>query len=84
MRDNVYKKVLLEGEYIVENKTTIRKTAKHFNCGKSTVHKDITKKLKWIDYELYKQVREVLNLNLSERHIRGGESTKLKFKGRKQ
>ncbi len=69
------------GEYIVENKATVRSAAKKFGVSKSTVHKDVTERLMHIDRELYKQVKNVLEKNKSERHIRGGLATRRKYKG---
>lgn len=65
--------------YIIDNLTTIRKCATHFGISKSTVHNDISKKLKSINKFLYYQVYKVLNQNLNERHIRGGLATKKKY-----
>ena len=67
------------GKYLIENKTTVRETAKKFGIRKSTVHKDITEKLSMLNYELYEKVEQVLKINKSERHIRGGEATKKKY-----
>lgn len=72
------------GYYIVENKVTIRQTAYMFNIGKSTVHIDVSKKLKTINMELYKQVKQVLDFNFKERNIRGGMATKLKYESLKR
>lgn len=66
--------------YIIENNSTIRECAKVFNISKSTVHNDLSKKLKITNKFLYYQVYKVLNYNLSVRHIRGGEATKLMYK----
>jgi len=65
--------------YIIENKTTIRDTAKKFNISKSTVHKDIVERLPRISTSLAKAVRVILEANKSERHIRGGLATKEKY-----
>ena len=65
--------------YIIENNATVRKTASVYKISKSTVHKDVSYKLKNIDYSLYKQVKAVLDTNLKERHIRGGIATKNKY-----
>ena len=65
--------------YLVENKATVRKVASHFGISKSTVHKDITVKLKRINKSLYEQTKEILDINKQERHIRGGEATKKKY-----
>ena len=66
-------------KYIIENKTTVRDAAKKFGVSKSTVHKDITEKLSKENLALYKEVSKILQLNKSERHIRGGEATKQKY-----
>ena len=68
--------------YLVDNKTTVRKVAAHFGVSKSTVHKDVTMKLKNVNRNLYEQVKEILNINKQERHIRGGEATKQKYKNK--
>lgn len=65
--------------YIIENKATVRDTAKKFGISKSTVHKDVTEKLSKINYSLYIEVEKVLQVNKSERHLRGGEATKRKY-----
>ena len=80
MWDYISKRVIKEAQYIIETNSTVRATAEHFNISKSTVHKDVTERLKEIDKQLYKEVRKVLNINLAERHIRGGEATKNKYK----
>ena len=67
--------------YIIETRTTIRQAAKHFGLSKSTVHKDLTERLPLANRALYLQVREILNLNKAERHIRGGLATRKKYKG---
>ena len=69
------------GEYIMKSGATVRATAKVFNVSKSTVHKDVTDRLKIKNPELYKDVRDVLEKNKSERHIRGGMATRKKYKG---
>lgn len=71
---------IILGEYIVKTKSTVRATAKQFGISKSTVHKDITKTLKRYDKTLYKEVENVLQTNKQERHIRGGEATRIKYK----
>lgn len=72
-------KILTLANYILENKTTIRATSKEFNIPKSTVHHDLSKKLKFLDYSLYKQVRILMEENFKIKHIHGGESTKNKY-----
>ena len=70
---------MLIAEYVIENGSTVRSAAKHFGISKSTIHKDITGKLKYISPNLYSDVKKVLNLNKSERHMRGGEATRKKY-----
>lgn len=71
-------------EYIVETGCTVRACSAHFSISKSTVHKDVSERLKYIDMDLYERVRQVLELNLSERHIRGGNATREKYVAKKQ
>lgn len=66
-------------EYVIENSATVRQTAAYFGISKSTVHKDLSVKLRYINKAKYNQVKEILDLNKSERHIRGGEATKRKY-----
>ena len=65
--------------YIIENRTTIRAAAKKFGISKSTVHKDLSERLRHVNKPLYLSVKEVLNINKAERHIRGGIATKNKY-----
>lgn len=71
------------GEYIVKNKSTVRVAAKVFGVSKSTVHTDVTQKLEEIDPGLCREVREILDINKAQRHIRGGIATREKYKGSK-
>ncbi len=66
-------------EYIIDSKDTVRGAAKKFCISKSTVHKDVTERLTQINPTLAKEVREILDENKAERHIRGGMATKLKY-----
>lgn len=66
-------------EYIVRTGCTVRACSAHFLISKSTVHKDVSERLKYIDPELFERVRSVLDHNLSERHIRGGIATREKY-----
>lgn len=68
-------------EYIIENKATVRAAAKQFGISKSTVHKDLTERLRTVNPALYGSVRELLDINKAERHIRGGMATRRKYKG---
>ena len=65
--------------YIIENKTTVRAAAKQYGISKSTVHKDVTEILKRTNKNMYLAVKEVLDLNKRERHLRGGEATRKKY-----
>lgn len=67
--------------YIIEHRTTIREAAKHFGVSKSTVHKDLSERLAQCNRSLYVQVKEILDRNKAERHIRGGIATRKKYKG---
>ena len=65
--------------YIIDNNTTVRQAAKHFGISKSTVHKDVTERLLQINPSLAQEARKVLDMNKSERHIRGGMATREKY-----
>ena len=67
--------------YIIEHQATVRSAAKQFGISKSTVHKDLSQRLPAFNRALYLQVKEVLDLNKAERHIRGGIATRRKYKG---
>lgn len=84
MKGIVEERAALIGEYIVENRTTVRKAAKNFGISKSTVHKDVSQRLKRANPMLYKEVKEILEINKSQRHIRGGLATKKKYLMKKQ
>lgn len=80
---DTHDRIVNEAKFILINKSTVRETAKAFGVSKSTVHKDLTEKLYSVDKQLFSSVRKLLNENLSERHLRGGQATKLKFKKKK-
>ena len=84
MKGVVEERAAMLGEYIIESKATVRTAAKKFGVSKSTVHKDVSQRLKAINPALYRQVRQVLDVNKSERHIRGGMATKNKSLKEKQ
>ena len=65
--------------FVIETGATVRHAATHFGISKSTVHKDLSVKLKYMNKSLYNEVKKILDLNKSERHIRGGEATKRKY-----
>ena len=71
-------------DYVIETGATVRATAHRFGISKSTVHKELTGKLRYIHPSLYRSVKEVLERNKSERHIRGGEATRIKYLAKKQ
>ena len=70
--------------YIIENHTTIRAAAKEFGVSKSTVHKDLSQRLAQFNRGLYLQVKQVLEINKAERHIRGGIATQRKYRATPQ
>ena len=72
-------RAIILGEYIIENKSTVRATAKQFGISKSTVHKDVAERLPRIQPQLYPLVKEILENNKKERHIRGGMTKKKKY-----
>ncbi|MFW5980669.1 MAG: sporulation transcriptional regulator SpoIIID [Halanaerobiaceae bacterium] len=84
MKDYIRKRVREVGHYIYETKATVREAAKVYGVSKSTIHKDVTERLIKIDPGLAKKVKEVLEYNKAERHIRGGEATRRKYKNMKQ
>ena len=72
--------VIKEADFIIKENATVRAAAKAFGVGKSTVHYDMTKRLPFLDEDRAKKVKNVLFINLSERHIRGGLATRKKYK----
>ena len=81
MKGNIEQRACDLAVYIIENRTTVRAAAKKFGISKSTVHKDLQTRLPGCNPLLYTQVRQVLDKNKSERHIRGGLATRRKYKG---
>ena len=81
MRQSLEERACDLAVYIIENQTTVRAAARVFGVSKSTVHKDLTERLPHVNPGLYRQVRELLDLNKAERHIRGGLATRRKYKG---
>ncbi|MBQ4098476.1 MAG: sporulation transcriptional regulator SpoIIID [Clostridia bacterium] len=84
MRVELIDRIIDEANYIIKTGATVRAAAKIFGVSKSTVHKDVSERLKKIDKILYKKVKKVLDKNLAERHVRGGEATKKKYKNTKK
>ena len=81
MKSNIEERACDLAVYIIENKATVRAAAKEFGISKSTVHKDLSERLEQFNRPLYLQVKEVLEKNKAERHIRGGIATRIKYKG---
>lgn len=81
MKGVVEERAIELGEYILKNNATVRSAAKRFHISKSTVHKDVAERLQTVNPQLYGQVRHVLEVNKAQRHIRGGQATKRKYKG---
>ncbi len=80
MKDYIEERVLGIAEYIVESNSTVREAAKRFGVSKSTVHKDVSERLMQINPTLAQEVRKVLDVNKAERHIRGGQATREKYR----
>lgn len=81
MKGFVEQRAVELGEYIIQSKATVRKTAKKFGISKSTVHKDVSERLKKVNPQLYREVKSVLEINKAQRHIRGGMATRRKYNG---
>ena len=81
MRTDIEERACDLALYIIEHQATVRSAAKQFGISKSTVHKDLSQRLPAFNWALYLQVKEVLDLNKAERHIRGGIATRRKYKG---
>ncbi len=84
MKDYIEERAAIFAHYIIDTGATVRKTAKHFNISKSTVHKDVTERLEGFNQALAKKVNAVLQENKQERHIRGGIATKKKYENMKK
>ncbi len=81
MKGNIEERAQALAVYIIENRATVRAAAKQFDVSKSTVHKDLQDRLPALNRALYAQVKEVLDENKAQRHIRGGIATRRKYKG---
>ena len=81
MKGNIEERACELAVYIIENKATVRAAAQRFSISKSTVHKDLSERLQNFNYTLYLAVKEVLEENKAERHMRGGIATRKKYKG---
>ena len=80
MRTDIEERACDLALYIIENQATVRTAAKQFGISKSTVHKDLSQRLPAFNRSLYLQVRQVLDVNKAERHIRGGIATRRKYR----
>ena len=79
MQDYIQRRVMEISNYIIESSATVRQTASVFGVSKSTVHKDMTERLPQINEMVASRVRDILDTNKAERHLRGGEATKRKY-----
>lgn len=79
MKGYIEDRAVMIAQYIIDSKATVRQAAGRFGVSKSTIHKDMTERLPTINRSLAENVREVLDINKSERHIRGGMATKEKY-----
>lgn len=79
MRNYIEDRALAIATYIIDEKATVRQAAKKFGVSKSTVHKDVSERLEYINKALAREVRKILDVNKAERHIRGGLATKEKY-----
>jgi len=79
LKDYIEERAIAIANYIIENNATVRQTARQFGISKSTVHKDVTERLMQVNPTLAKDARKVLDVNKSERHIRGGLATREKY-----
>lgn len=81
MNSTIEQRATALAEYIIEYRTTVRAAAAHFGISKSTVHMDVTQRLKEFNRPMYLRVKEILEVNKAERHLRGGLATRKKYKG---
>ena len=84
MKDYIEERALNLAYYIIENKATVRQAAGQYGVSKSTVHKDMSCRLKDLNPGIYTEVRKILDINKSERHIRGGLATRDKYLAEKK
>ncbi|HAX11645.1 MAG TPA: sporulation transcriptional regulator SpoIIID [Roseburia sp.] len=79
MKSYIEERAVEIAKYIIDNNATVRQTAKQFGISKSTVHKDVTERLSQVNPTMAREARKVLDVNKSERHIRGGLATREKY-----
>ena len=80
---SIEERCVILAKYLIDNRATVRAVAREFGISKSTVHKDVTQVLKDVDSRLYEEVKVILEINKKERHIRGGEATRVKYINKK-
>ena len=80
MKEYIEERAVEIANYIIEHNATVRQTAKQFGISKSTVHKDVSERLKRVNPGLYREVEDILEINKAQRHIRGGLATRMKYK----
>ena len=80
---SIEERCVILAKYLIDNRATVRAVAREFGISKSTVHKDVTQVLKDVDPRLYEDVKVILEINKKERHIRGGEATRVKYINKK-
>lgn len=80
MKEDLVERIYSVANHILKTHDTIRKTAKIYGYSKSTIHHDVSIKLKHLDYKLYEQTKTILDENFADKHLRGGEATKRKYK----
>lgn len=81
MKNAIEKRIIEEAKFVVNTLATIRSTAKEFGVSKSTTHKDLSERLKEMSPQLYSEVNKVMQVNMQERNLRGGEATRRKYRG---
>lgn len=79
MNQLVEERALKVANYIIKNNTTVREAAKNFGVSKSTIHKDVTERLKKLNLSLYSKIKIIMEINKASRHIHGGQATKIKY-----
>lgn len=82
MKEHIWQRVMEVSQYVLVNRATVRDAAKTFGISKSTVHKDVSERLPRLNPVLAREVKQVLDLNKAERHLRGGEATRKKYTDR--
>ena len=81
MKGNIEERAVALAQYIIEHRATVRAAAGKFGISKSTVHKDLSERLPWLNQTLYREAKAILEENKAERHIQGGIATRKKYKG---